>query len=674
MRVEVNSAQAPEKVEKNFQLNIQASDFATNKFSICPSYQKKKCVKTEQVVGVEIFGRIRDDKNNVYSPAIFIPELKKLSILNDFSWHLLSSALDKWQENEALEKQISVAINLDIDSLLDDSFIKKLTQRSQAFSSETEVLLDFDFNQLVEANDSHLDALHQLCANGYKLAIELGITAETTNIDAVIESLPVSEIKLKHTLVSKSISDSGIDQKMTMLISTAAKYSIPVTAIGIESQQQYEKVLNSGVSNVQGFYLGSEQGRDEMFTELVGIFESQEIAQQTMHHCSTVICFSNDESFTEVMDALLSIRFQKAYYPLDIEHVEHLNISETDIIIFDLNSVKDIRIAQQIFQKLGHHFYSLVLIQPLENPHLRLEFLDMGTFDVLEKPTSPLELLAKVERMSAYVKLYQQTLVKVGESEALAFQSMQDASSYGQIVRLMKDIFTCRTYDAMAKTFFNYMESLGLSSSLYVTDGQVEQTFRSNGINCPPAEYNAYQLLREGGRLHEFGNRLVVNDVNVSFLVKNMPADAHERGRIRDYVAVVVECLQEKVISLIQTNGMETAVKDLSTISNDAISTITQASHTRKALLQKVSNDISESFHKLDLSLEQEEHLTGIIEDALDQSELVDQSINQSLEKITLVGDRLTALATLADTKQSSETGSTDETNEQGGAGDIELF
>jgi hypothetical protein len=64
-------------------------------------------------------------------------------------------------------------------------------------------------------------------------------------------------------------------------------------------------------------------------------------------------------------------------------------------------------------------------------------------------------------------------------------------------------------------------------------------------------------------------------------------------------------------------------------------------------MIEKVCDDISSSFNLLDLSLEQEDHLTSIIRQALDASEADDVAVHNLVERVESVSTKLELISQL---------------------------
>lgn len=618
-------------------------DLTKTTFSIDTKYQNKLSVKTGEVIGVEVFGRLIDDDGHRYSPALFIPALKKNQQVFMYDQLLVQSALDNWLSHSTLNESLGLSLNIDVASLNEKTFYDFLMIISHRLTSQSHVTLDLDAKDFFSLQASISEKLSELRTAGFHLALELD--AYTEQLDSLLEVLPISELKLKYGFTKAISLDAKVESALHLIVSTASKYSLPVTAVGVETESEYDIIKNSGVSFLQGHFFGEEKNQDRALEEALLHLQSGEKLDEQQQ--TRLICCTDNRSISQLVETLFSSKFSTSFNALAEHGHAPTEIDESALILFDINDTDDITLASNKIRQLGNDIISLVLIPSTIEANVRLELLATGAYDVVEKPISTAELLTKIERMSSFIAHRNEIMEKLRYSESVAFQSMQDASQYGQIVRFMKDVSTCNHQTRLADLFFDYMQAQSLSCSIYFTDDVSEYACMPNGILCPPAELKVFRLLREGKRLHEFGNRLMVNDKNVSFLVKNMPTDENLRGRIRDYVAVIIECLQEKQCALIQTSMIQSAIFELADISQASMDGIRLARDNRKQMIEKVCDDISSSFNLLDLSLEQEDHLTSIIRQALDASEADDVAVHNLVERVESVSTKLELISQL---------------------------
>ena len=230
------------------------------------------------------------------------------------------------------------------------------------------------------------------------------------------------------------------------------------------------------------------------------------------------------------------------------------------------------------------------------------------------------------------------------ESSELAMQSIRDASQYGDIVQLMKNITESKNKTDISKHFFQYMKSKGLSSSIAFSTEDQLTCFCSKDIQCTPTEQNVFELLRPKGRLYEFGDRIVVNGQYVSFMIKNMPSDKELKGQIRDYIAVIIECMDARYQGILQNRAIGQAVNELLSISQDAIEKVKTANQKKQKLIDYVNTEISLSFHILELSEDQEDYLKNLVNKLITEQDWENENNYSTTARLETTIKKLSAL------------------------------
>ena len=125
-----------------------------------------------------------------------------------------------------------------------------------------------------------------------------------------------------------------------------------------------------------------------------------------------------------------------------------------------------------------------------------------------------------------------------------------------------------------------------------------------------------------GGRIMEFGRRMLVNYPQTSLLVKNVPyEDAARFGRIKDHLAVVLSATDARVGSL----NMEERLRqkdELLSVVNDAEKTLKEFRDNQSSMLNRVAHEredlkleLREELLMLSLNEEQEERMLNLVND-----------------------------------------------------------
>ena len=195
---------------------------------------------------------------------------------------------------------------------------------------------------------------------------------------------------------------------------------------------------------------------------------------------------------------------------------------------------------------------------------------------------------------------------------------------------------------AIANELFQFLERKGLKGSVQFTYGDTFTTFDQCNNVPSPIEMNVFELLRSKGRLFDFGKRTIVNDKHVSFLVKNMPEGEEDHGRVRDYIAVMIEGMEARYRDILRERLIKSVFTQLQDLTKEMSQRLKDDAGRQNEALSYFSIELKMSFHALDLTMEQEDHISGIVEKMLDAKEEnesttsdIDARIHHILEEVS---------------------------------------
>ncbi len=251
----------------------------------------------------------------------------------------------------------------------------------------------------------------------------------------------------------------------------------------------------------------------------------------------------------------------------------------------------------------------------------RLEAYNYGGDDFLAKPFQIRELKAKVQALSAIHKRREELQSTNEYATKTAMHAMAEASQYGGVLRFFNDMYRADSVEKITKSFFHLMNEFGLKASIQF---RMEETVTldHSGGDCSPIEMQIYENLYIEGRIIPFSNRVLVNGLFVSFIVKNMPTDDEVTyGRLKDILATLVEGLNSKISDLQRLNLLRQTASEVAACS-ERLSKVTKdhEDFIMKAMNHVIS-EINCSFNVLELNENQEKFFTGLAENILNSVE-----------------------------------------------------
>lgn len=322
----------------------------------------------------------------------------------------------------------------------------------------------------------------------------------------------------------------------------------------------------------------------------------------------------DDADYCTLMAEVLSDDFKVVMHHTAEEFNQSLRDSLPDIVLMDINLPESsgIELCKHILEHDSD--IAVMFVSGMNTLDERMKAYQAGGVDFIAKPFELKELLAKVKSVASYQQQKQSLKQAESLSRDMAFQSMSESSQYGCVLQFFRECFLCNDYEAVAKAFFNLMEQLNLNTCLEIKSDKLEY-FVPQGTRISPIEANIFELLDSKGRLYDFGSRTICNDKHVSFLIKNMPLeDEMLCGRLKDIIAVVVEGLEAKVLDIKRQQALETVFKGMQSLLQGLSHSIQENDEKFCSALSNVTADIRSSFHLLDMTEEQEDFFTNLVE------------------------------------------------------------
>jgi len=349
----------------------------------------------------------------------------------------------------------------------------------------------------------------------------------------------------------------------------------------------------------------------------------------------TLLIVDDDEMHCELVSEMLEDEYQ-IYTTTTSQNAETLFAEhKPDIVLLDISMPgKDgIALCQTLKQEHGDDF-SVVFVSGHNSLEERLRAYDAGGDDFVPKPFEMKELLAKVHAVAHYQQNKRSLKDQEEFSRSMAFQSMAEASQYGYVLQFFKNSMHSKTLDELARHFFDMMSHLNLITSLQFHGRKIRSYDQVNG-QCSPIEENLFELLRGVGRLYDFDNRTILNDKHVSFLIKNMPLDDEiNYGRLRDVTAVIIEGLEAKYLDIEREQALKNILNRVQDIIDHLSEQISGHDSRMKVQTNNLIMEIRASFHELDLTLEQEEYFTALIQKSLNDMDSSDDGMQEASDAL----------------------------------------
>lgn len=334
-----------------------------------------------------------------------------------------------------------------------------------------------------------------------------------------------------------------------------------------------------------------------------------------------VLVVDDDPTISELLVTLLSSKFDGvAAEPSEVDIVDFCKTQKPSCILLDVNlgGYDGRDICQQLKQEFGDFAPPIIFISGDDSKENIISCFDKGADDFIAKPFSAEQVIRKVESLLRYDTLFRTLYNQSEELTELVSSTMSQASSYGSVLNMVKQINIANTEQGIAQCIFDFLKSQGIASAVYFTNLFGSSSFDDKAKICSPIVKEVFELAHNRQRLNKLGSRLIVSDKHVSILVKNPPAEESEQyGIFIDIIAVIIEALEARYLGLLREQRLSKLHTELSGVIHDLHHSVENVRAKKQKLIDDIVLRISLSFHELEMTEQQENFFSQMLEDTV---------------------------------------------------------
>jgi EAL domain-containing protein (putative c-di-GMP-specific phosphodiesterase class I) len=217
-------------------------------------YQPTISLVTGKVYGAEALARLIRPDGVIVQPDEFIPVAEQSGLINELTSHLFFKLLEDLRSLNRLAPQLLISFNVSASDLEDGDFTQQVLQALKRANLPADALqIELTETAMLEGGARIHRNVLPLRDAGVGLAMDdfgKGYSSLET-----LSKWPFSTIKLDQSLVSRMFSS---DKNMTIVetsIRMAHELGIHVVAEGVETYEQYHRLLEAGCTRIQGYWI-----------------------------------------------------------------------------------------------------------------------------------------------------------------------------------------------------------------------------------------------------------------------------------------------------------------------------------------------------------------------------------------------------------------------------------
>lgn len=191
-----------------------------------------------------------------FPPEKFITTAEDNGLIVDIGRWVLQQTCEqakKWQNLPHFQQPLTIAANVSIAQLMDDSFSQTVDDCFKQSGIKPElILLELTENKLMDDPKSSIDVMKKIQHHGTRFAIDdFGTGHSSLNY---LLKLPVDVLKIDQAFVSNLEHDSNARHLVRTMVSMAHSLSLKVVAEGVETRYQSDFLKSIACDYMQGYY------------------------------------------------------------------------------------------------------------------------------------------------------------------------------------------------------------------------------------------------------------------------------------------------------------------------------------------------------------------------------------------------------------------------------------
>jgi len=242
-------------------------------------YQPKQDVLTGKVIGSEALVRWEHRLRGMVSPVEFIPVAEEMGIIKEIGLWVLDKACEtikSWQLEYGY--QGTVAVNVSAVQMAESNFVELVQECLDKHELEPHYLeLEVTETMVLENIDVMLDMLNRIKNMGVSISIDDFGTGYSSF--SYIKQLPANTLKLDMEFIQDIPGNKADMAVVDGMIVLAHNLGMKVVSEGVETQEQYDFLLEHKCDLIQGYFINKPLSEKVFEREYVALERVDEALQ-----------------------------------------------------------------------------------------------------------------------------------------------------------------------------------------------------------------------------------------------------------------------------------------------------------------------------------------------------------------------------------------------------------
>ncbi|MBY0579360.1 MAG: EAL domain-containing protein [Burkholderiales bacterium] len=367
-------------------------------------YQPKVSLVTGKVSGAEALIRWIKPEGSVVMPDAFIPVAEQSSLIKDITRHMFPKLVNDLMVLTDVEKS-PLSFNASARDFEDDAFARMMLESLETLQIPPDSLqVELTETAALEAGDRIRNNILPLRQVGLGLAMD-DFGTGYSSLDT-LSKWPFTIIKLDQGIIGRMLDSDKCSTIVESSIRMAHELGISIVAEGVENNGQYQHLLGSGCTKVQGFWISKAIPLDRYIS-----FVKEDIRWSGMPAGLISMAIVDHVQWRK---QLVSELVRAVSFPKNSPHRKYLNIPPL--------SCKECRLGLWYYG-VGQMFKDRQSFLDMEKPHC--EFHDIGILlvDLVRDG-------AGIEDLTPHLRtLSEHSMEILGKLQALEIEGLMDMNA-----------------------------------------------------------------------------------------------------------------------------------------------------------------------------------------------------------------------------------------------------
>lgn len=228
-------------------------------------YQPKMELATGRIVGVEALVRWQHPERGLLGPGAFLPVAESSGLIREITGWVLPTAVRQLAEWSAAGLDLSVAVNLSAQDLVEESLVPQVAAwLERARVAPGRLTLELTEASALADRQSGTGSLERLRRIGVRISLD-DFGSGYSSLSYLAE-LPLDEMKLDGAFLRTGLGEGGF--VLRSVVDIGHHLGLVVVAEGVETAEELRQVAATGVDVVQGYIYSQPVPADELVATL----------------------------------------------------------------------------------------------------------------------------------------------------------------------------------------------------------------------------------------------------------------------------------------------------------------------------------------------------------------------------------------------------------------------